>query len=213
MLWMKCHHVFSWSTSRAPVQAHYLLSDSILHYKNVTSKQCKACGIFEHCFTCRRKRYRSGEKKGKKRLWIKTISQFLIVCVGSDWSSHQSPADGGKWIAKGNSIENDAAPQVWCNSSDAHESLSSQHSLLTSAENKLQQRPWTPHNHRQSTRRHKRTVKTPKSHSFVLRMCVCFTCLGIFSQQISASVHVKMSLWCNNPQPFTSLYNPVCINC
>lgn len=154
-----------------------------------------------------------GGKKGKKRLWIKTISQFLIVCVGSDWSSHQSPADGGKWIAKGNSIENDAAPQVWCNSSDAHESLSSQHSLLTSAENKLQQRPWTPHNHRQSTRRHKRTVKTPKSHSFVLRMCVCFTCLGIFSQQISSSVHVKMSLWCNNPQPFTSLYNPVCINC
>lgn len=48
MLWMKCRHVFSSSTSRAPVQAHYLLSDSILHYKNLTSKQCEACGIFEH---------------------------------------------------------------------------------------------------------------------------------------------------------------------
>lgn len=31
-------------------------------------------------------------------------------------------------------------------------------------------------------------------------------------QQISSSVHVKRSLWCNNPQPFTSLHNPVCIN-
>lgn len=98
-----CRLITYWVTRFSIIKAWRLSNAKLVGYLNTVSR---AGG----------KDTEVGKKEEKKSLWIKTISQFLIVCVGSDWSSHHSPADGGKWIAKGNSIENDAAPQVWCNS-------------------------------------------------------------------------------------------------
>lgn len=94
-----------------------------------------------------------------KKLWINPLTIF--------------GKGKGKWIALGSRVERDATPQVWCNSSDAHNPPSLQHSLLTTAKNKLQRKAQTPHNPCQSTHRHKEKTKK-NTHSFTN------VCLGIF---------------------------------
>lgn len=138
MLWMKCRHVFSWSTSRAPVWAHYLLSESVLRDKNWPSTEmqnCKSCALFEHM---QEENIQKKEKTMKKD----------YPTVGSEIA----------WKKMfGNSIDSDAAPRVCCNSSDADEPyISLKQTLLLPATDH------TLHTHSQSTRRHKIAANTQK---------------------------------------------------
>lgn len=190
-----CRHVFSWSTSRAPVQTHYLLNESVLPLKTCRPLKCNTAKLIkrlEPCLTRWRKRYRRVEDDG----WRLSPDVWFFEFVGTD--SHWRT----QWVT---------LHLQWCNSSDAHEPESSQHLLLTSAWEENLLLPAKSINYTQTPTEHSQaqeSCKHPES-------CAEYVHYAFFSlpQQISSSVHVKMSLWCNNPRPFTSLHNPLCINC
>lgn len=93
MLWMKCRHV---STSRAPVWAHYLLSELFLHYKNLPSAEMQNCKACSHA---------GAKDKDNRRLY--NNKDYLIIFDSLCWWwLSKLPKSCWKCIAKGNSIEN-----------------------------------------------------------------------------------------------------------